>query len=178
MPKTKTLRKSSKKREKKLSEEKEKKEKTVKKVKTVKKTPVKKLEEKKPLMKRYWYAVGRRKEAAAQVRLFEGKGNILVNNQDFRKYFPILELQQIVLQPLEVVGQSQTSDLLIKVKGGGIRGQAEAIRLGIARALKLKNDQWRLPLKKAGLLTRDARVKERKKYGLKRARRAPQWQKR
>jgi len=137
-----------------------------------------KLEEKKATPKRYIYAVGRRKEARAQVKLYEGTGKILINGKDFITYFPTFDLQQKILYPLELVGERNKCDLVIKVEGGGKNGQTEAVAHGIARALKLKNENYRAPLKKAGLLRRDPRVKERKKYGLKRARRAPQWQKR
>lgn len=126
----------------------------------------------------YIYAVGRRKEARAQVRLYEGKGNIVVNDKKIEEYFPTLEFQQDIFFPLEIVGEKDKCDVFIKARGGGKKGQVEAIRHGIARALKIKNEDYRIPLKKENLLKRDPRMKERKKYGLKGARRAPQWQKR
>ncbi len=127
----------------------------------------------------YYYAVGRRKSSTATVRLYpKGRGIIEVNGVDFKNYFPG-EINQIKLSsPLKVASLENKCDLSIRVKGGGITGQAEAIRLAIARALILLQAELRPVLRKQGLLTRDARVKERKKPGLKRARRAPQWQKR
>lgn len=127
---------------------------------------------------KYIYAVGRRKEARAQVRLYKGKGEIIINGRKLKEYFPVLEMQQKVLHPLELVGEKDKCDLKIIVKGGGKNGQVDAIKHGLARALKLKNEDYRVPLKKENLLKRDSRMKERKKCGLKRARRAPQWQKR
>jgi len=108
----------------------------------------------------------------------KGKGNIVINHKDLKVYFPSFEFQNIVLSPLKLAGQDSAVDVSVLVKGGGKRGQAESIRHGIARALLLLDKDYRKSLKKAGFLTRDARVKERKKPGLKRARRAPQWQKR
>lgn len=129
----------------------------------------------------YFYAVGRRKEAVAQVRLFPNQpagGAISINGKPVVDYFPIFELQKIVLEPLKAAGQEGKIGVSVKVAGGGIRGQAEATRLGISRALVLWDASLRAQLKARGFLKRDARVKERKKYGLKGARRAPQWQKR
>ena len=137
-----------------------------------------KKEEKPKKSKKYIYAVGRRKEASAQIRLYDGTGKIIINNKEFIHYFPTFDLQQEITKPLELVGERNKCDVTVKVCGGGKRGQAEAVRHGIARALKLKNKNFHLSLKKAGLLKRDPRMKERKKYGLKGARRAPQWQKR
>lgn len=129
--------------------------------------------------KSYLYAVGRRKEAIATVKLYKnGKGHITVNGKLYSEYFSTDELRQIVSSPLRSVGQADKVDIEARVFGGGLRGQAEAIRLGIARALIQLNINFKKNLRKAGFLTRDPRVKERKKYGLKRARRAPQWQKR
>ncbi len=126
----------------------------------------------------YVYAVGRRKSAVARVRYYtRGDGTITVNGKPLATYLPHPQQQQIVRQPLETVG-ADACEISVRVRGGGIRSQAESIRHGIARALLVINPATRIPLKRAGLLTRDARVKERKKYGLKRARRAPQWQKR
>jgi small subunit ribosomal protein S9 len=129
--------------------------------------------------KLYLYAVGRRKEAIATVKLFKnGKGEIKVNKKKYTEYFRTFELEQIVSSPLKSVGQADKVDVEARVSGGGLVGQAEAVRLGIARALVQLNVNFKKNLRKAGFLTRDPRVKERKKYGLRRARRAPQWQKR
>ncbi len=123
--------------------------------------------------------IGRRKEASAQVKLFPaGKGIITVNNRDYKDYFPRYDLREALLGSLKISGREATVDVSALVHGGGLRGQADAIRLGIARALITLDVGTRTTLKKAGHLTRDARVKERKKYGLKKARRAPQWAKR
>ena len=127
---------------------------------------------------KYIYTVGRRKESRAQVRLYKGKGKVEINGKELSEYFPTLEMQQNVIFPLELVNEKNKCDLTVVVKGGGKNGQVEAIRHGIARALKLKNEDYRITLKKENLLKRDPRMKERKKYGLKGARRAPQWQKR
>lgn len=127
---------------------------------------------------KYYEAVGRRKSAIARVRLFTKGSEIVVNSRPFQDYFSIPELQQIVEAPfrkMKNLGKFRTE---IKVVGGGIKGQAEAARHGVSRALTMFNADFRKRLKKAGYLTRDARVKERKKYGLKGARRAPQWSKR
>ena len=129
--------------------------------------------------KKYIYAVGRRKEASAQIRLFKkGDGKIIVNGKDIKDYFPSGIMQEIIFAPLKIVGQAGKLEILTKVRGGGICGQAEAIRHGISRALLEINANFRKPLRKHGYLTRDSRVKERKKPGLKRARKAPQWVKR
>lgn len=127
---------------------------------------------------KYIYGLGRRKNAVAQVRLYEkGKGEVVVNGKEYKEYFPTFLLQTIIFQPFETLGE-KNFDVSIKVKGGGKRGQAEASRHGIARALVKLSEDFKKPLKRKGFLTRDPRVKERKKYGLKGARRAPQWQKR
>ncbi|MFA5954527.1 MAG: 30S ribosomal protein S9 [Patescibacteria group bacterium] len=124
-------------------------------------------------------AVGRRKSAIARVRLYlKGKGDITINGKKLSVYFPQQLLQDTILEPLPLVGLGDAVDVTVKVVGGGIMGQAEAIRLGLVRALVEHNIEWRPTMRKMGWLTRDARVKERKKPGLKRARRAPQWQKR
>ncbi len=131
-----------------------------------------------PVKRNYLYAVGRRKSAVARVRLYtRGDATYLVNGRPVEAYFPLSTLQAIARTPLDVAAVS-FGELSVKVTGGGVHSQAEAIRHGLARVLLLAHPDLRLPLKRAGLLTRDARVKERKKYGLKRARRAPQWQKR
>lgn len=127
----------------------------------------------------YLYAVGRRKSAVAQVRVYKkGDGKFIVNEKDIDKYFPSAELLDKVKAPLILAGQTDKLVITVKVKGGGLSGQAEAVRHGISRALLLLNPNFRKPLKKAGFLTRDARIKERKKPGLKGARKAPQWTKR
>jgi small subunit ribosomal protein S9 len=128
---------------------------------------------------KYYYAIGRRKRAVATVRIYkEGEDKITVNNKDFKDYFPYFEFEVIALAPLKIAAQEKRGNISIKVQGGGLRAQAEAVRLGLARALITANQDWRLQLKKAGFLSRDSREKERKKPGLKRARRAPQWSKR
>jgi len=128
---------------------------------------------------KYLEAVGRRKTAVARVRLFtRGEKTILVNNKPYNIYFPTLELQQIIQAPLQKMKCLDKFGVLAMVKGGGYHAQAEAVRHGIARVLILFNFDFRKRLKKAGYLTRDSRMRERKKFGLKRARRAPQWQKR
>ena len=128
---------------------------------------------------KYTYAVGKRKASIAQIRLFDkGKGEITINNKTAKEYLPDFELQEIIQAPLKLVDLDKKVDISVLVKGGGKKGQAEAIRHGIARALDKLNKDLRKTLKVAGYLKRDARIKERKKPGLKRARRAPQWQKR
>ena len=127
----------------------------------------------------YFYANGKRKTSVACVRLFkDGKGAITINGRTFENYFPVLTDQDKVLTPLRVVNVLKAFDITAKVFGGGVHSQAEAVRHGIAKALLEYDAATRSILKPLGLLTRDSRVKERKKYGLKRARRAPQWQKR
>lgn len=127
----------------------------------------------------YLYGVGRRKSAIAQVRVLKkGKGQVVVNGKDYQKYFGTAEWQERVLSPLKIVGQADKLDISVKISGGGTAAQADAIRHGMSRALLLLNPNFKKPLKKAGFLTRDPRKKERKKPGLKRARKAPQWVKR
>jgi len=128
----------------------------------------------------YYEGVGRRKEATARVRLHPGgNGTITVNDKSADAYLVQLNSIQTVMGPLVEVGQERAYDITIKVNGGGVAGQAEAIRLGVARALlEIDEDQFRPILRKAGFLTRDSRVKERKKPGLKRARKAPTYTKR
>ena len=127
----------------------------------------------------YTMTVGRRKCAIARVRYSEkGSGLFLVNGQDISVYFPTFDMKKIVHDPFELTKFSRIGDVSVKVIGGGKHGQAEAVRLGISRLLVKLQPDFRTSLKRAGFLTRDPRVKERKKYGLKRARRAPQWQKR
>ncbi len=122
-------------------------------------------------------AVGRRKSAVARVRLVPGEGKILINKRDIDNYFGLETLKMTVRQPLELTKVSDF-DIIVNVRGGGLTGQSGAIRHGISRALCKANPELRADLKKAGFLTRDPRMKERKKYGLKAARRAPQFSKR
>lgn len=126
----------------------------------------------------YYYGTGRRKTSVARVRLYPGDGKIIINGRDVTEYFgrPILERR--VREPLTVAGVEGRFDVVVNVHGGGLSGQAGAIRHGIARALCEADPEYRGPVKKAGFLTRDPRMKERKKYGLKKARRAPQFSKR
>lgn len=128
--------------------------------------------------KKYFFAIGRRKSAVAKVRLMSGKGVFKVNDLDFNKYFPTIELQEAALAPLKVTNQLTSLDAIISVNGGGKHGQADSVRHGLTRALVMMDVEFKATVKKLGFLTRDARVKERKKYGLKGARRAPQWAKR
>ena len=128
--------------------------------------------------KKYYYGTGRRKDAVARVRLIEGTGKITVNNKDLDEYFGLETLKVIVKQPLSVTNTTAKYDVITSVKGGGYTGQAGAIRHGIARALNEANAEFRPILKSNGFLTRDTRMKERKKYGLKKARKAPQFSKR
>ncbi len=123
-------------------------------------------------------AVGRRKTASARVRLDTGTGTIVINGKKFEQYFPIAFWQQKVVAPLEKTGKMKQFDVSVKVEGGGINSQAEAIRHGISRALVEWDEALRPVLKAEGFLTRDPRAKERKKFGLHRARRGHQWRKR
>ena len=125
-----------------------------------------------------FYGTGRRKSSIARVRLVEGKGAITINGVDIDKYLGTETLKVIVRQPLTATNTTDKYDVICKVSGGGFTGQAGAIRLGIARALLEANGEYRPVLKSAGFLTRDPRMKERKKYGLKKARKSPQFSKR
>lgn len=125
-----------------------------------------------------FYGTGRRKCAVAKVRVFSGQGNIIVNGKPIDEYFGRKVLEILVKQPLAVTETNDKYDIYASVHGGGKSGQAGAVRHGIARALLKVADEFRSPLKKAGLLTRDPRMKERRKYGLKKARKAPQFSKR
>ena len=125
-----------------------------------------------------YYGTGRRKSSVARVYLVPGGGTITINKRDINQYFGMETLKLIVRQPLELTGTAGKFDIRVNVFGGGFTGQAGAIRHGISRALLLADNDFRPVLKKAGLLTRDPRMKERKKYGLKGARRAPQFSKR
>lgn len=130
------------------------------------------------IVKQYYYGTGRRKCSVARVRLTEGNGKITVNGQDIQDYFERAVLQTIVRQPLVATGTEGKYDVFVNVQGGGFSGQAGAVRHGLARALVDADEEFRPVLKKAGYLTRDPRMKERKKYGLKKARKAPQFSKR
>ena len=130
-------------------------------------------------MAQYYEAIGRRKESTARVRVASGTGTFTVNEKEAAAYFPRVGDLQDVLRAFNAVGQDASKyDITVKVNGGGATGQTEAVRLGLARALVLLNGDWTPALRKHGLLTRDARVKERKKPGLKKARKAPTYTKR
>ncbi len=128
--------------------------------------------------KPYFYGTGRRKSSVARVRVYSGTGKITINNRDIDDYFGLETLKLIVRQPLNLTETADKFDIVCTVAGGGLTGQAGAIRHGISRALLQYDAELRSALKNAGLLTRDPRMKERKKYGLKGARRAPQFSKR
>ena len=130
------------------------------------------------MAKNYFYGTGRRKEAVARVRLVPGKGKITINDKTIEEFFGLETLRMIVKQPLVLTNNEAKYDVIAKVVGGGYTGQAGAIRHGISRALLEANGEYRPELKSNGFLTRDPRMKERKKYGLKKARRAPQFSKR
>ncbi|MFA6382986.1 MAG: 30S ribosomal protein S9 [Parcubacteria group bacterium] len=129
----------------------------------------------------YFYAVGKRKTSIAQVRIYlasKAPQGVVVNGRNLDKYFTLERLQATVSAPLVAVGQEGKTDVIVKVVGGGITGQAEAARLGIARALVKFDNTYKKTLRDLGFMTRDSRIVERKKPGLKKARRAPQWAKR
>ena len=126
----------------------------------------------------YFYGTGRRKQSVARVRVYAGTGKIIINDRSIDDYFGLDTLKLIVRQPLELTGTTEKFDIICRVSGGGVSGQAGAIRHGVARALLTADETFKPALKKAGFLTRDPRMKERKKYGLKGARRAPQFSKR
>ena len=128
--------------------------------------------------KPYYYGTGRRKHSVARVRVYPGSGTITINGRDIEDYFGLETLKLIVNQPFAVTGTEGKFDNVCTAQGGGISGQAGAIRHGVSRALLLADETYRPLLKKSGFLTRDPRMKERKKYGLKGARRAPQFSKR
>jgi len=123
-------------------------------------------------------ATGRRKEAVARVRLVPGEGNFRLNGRSLEEYFPTRAHRMIVSSPLRIVGRDKDFDVIARIEGGGVSGQAGALRHGISRALLELDPELRPVLKKEGFLTRDAREKERRKYGLKKARKAPQYSKR
>ena len=128
---------------------------------------------------RYYEAVGRRKTAVARVRLYESsRQSVMINDKSVDEYFPTAELQNIILEVYTTGPSTDKFKVTVVIKGGGIHSQAEALRHGIARALVEYNQESRKDIKKAGFLKRDPRMKERKKFGLKKARRAPQWSKR
>jgi small subunit ribosomal protein S9 len=127
----------------------------------------------------YFEGVGRRKESTARVRISNGSGGFIVNDKEVQNYFTRLGDQEEILLPLQAVGQDRsTYDITVVVKGGGVTGQTDSVKLGLARALTKLNDEFGVAMRQAGLLTRDPRVKERKKPGLKRARKAPTYTKR
>ena len=128
--------------------------------------------------KPYFYGTGRRKNSVARVRVYNGTGKITINDRDIDDYFGLETLKLVVRQPLALTGLENKFDIVVRVAGGGVSGQAGAIRHGLSRALLVYDENLRGELKKAGFLTRDPRMKERKKYGLKAARRAPQFSKR
>jgi small subunit ribosomal protein S9 len=123
-------------------------------------------------------ATGKRKQSIARVKLFPGEGKILVNSMDFKDYFKREALVTIIVEPLKLTNTENAYDIIADLSGGGISGQAGALRHGISKALMEINEEYRPILKKEGFLTRDSRVKERKKYGLKKARKRPQFSKR
>jgi small subunit ribosomal protein S9 len=131
-----------------------------------------------PVVTGHANGLGRRKEAVARVRIVPGTGQWKINGRTLESYFPNKVHQQIVSEPFVTLGAEGNFDVIARIGGGGVSGQAGALRLGVARALTLVDPENRPPLKKAGFLTRDARVTERKKYGLKKARKAPQYSKR
>lgn len=157
----------------------------LKKTKKTKKEETELKKEKAPKKAQYFEAVGRRKRAIARVRLYTvdstesiETGNFLVNNKNYKEYFPTAILQQTIESPFTKLKSVNKFSGTVKVKGGGISGQAEAVRHGISRALILFDANFRKRLKKLGFLKRDPREKERRKFGLKKARKAPQWSKR
>ena len=125
-----------------------------------------------------YYATGKRKGSIAKVRLVPGKGEIKVNTRDFNEYFKREAVKMMIIEPLQLTGTENAYDVIASIIGGGMNGQAGALRHGISKALLEVNEEYRSILKKAGFLTRDSRIKERKKYGLKKARKRPQFSKR
>ncbi|PIR02855.1 MAG: 30S ribosomal protein S9 [Candidatus Nealsonbacteria bacterium CG_4_9_14_3_um_filter_35_11] len=183
MPKTTAKKTTTKKKKKPESPKKVAKKKIIKKKVVLKEVTEKKIvkEKPEPTLKppKYFEATGRRKTATSRVRLFtQGEKGLIVNNKDYQGYFFTFELQQIAVAALNKMKSLDRFRVLVKVRGGGLHSQAEATRYGIAQALVKFNPDYRKRLKKAGFLTRDPRKKERKKFGLKGARRAPQWSKR
>ncbi len=125
-----------------------------------------------------YQATGKRKEAIARVRLIPGQGKIIVNKRDFNDYFKREAIKTDIIQPLRLTGTENAYDVIADIRGGGLSGQAGALKHGISKALLEVNNEFRSILKKEGFLTRDSRIKERKKYGLKKARKRPQYSKR
>ncbi len=125
-----------------------------------------------------YYATGRRKSSIAKVRLVPGEGKIIVNQKDFKEYFNREALTTMIMEPLKLTSTDSAYDVVAQLLGGGITGQAGALRHGISKALLEINEEFRAVLKREGFLTRDSRIKERKKYGLKKARKKPQFSKR
>lgn len=125
-----------------------------------------------------YYATGKRKESIAKVWIKPGEGKITVNKKDFKEYFPRDTLVSMIIEPLSITGTLDAYDVIASIEGGGVSGQAGALRHGISKALLEVNPEYRVILKKEGFLTRDSRIKERKKYGLKKARKRPQYSKR
>lgn len=131
------------------------------------------------MAEKYFQANGRRKTAVAQVRLIPGgNGKVTINGKPLAEYLPVPTLQELALSPLKKTGKLETVDITVRAEGGGITGQADATRMGIARALVMYDEALKPAIKESGLLTRDARKKERKKFGKRGARRSPQWRKR
>lgn len=156
-----------------------KKEKKIKKTASAKReTEKKEIKKKEEIKKKYIEAVGRRKEAVARVRLIKDKPGFIINEKTMEKYFPLEDQHKKILTPFQVSNLENSFFVSVKVNGGGMTGQVEAIRLGISRCLIKIDEKLKPILRKAGFLTRDARTVERKKYGLKKARKAPQWSKR
>ena len=146
---------------------------------STKKVDIKVVTEKSKVKRDYILCVGRRKSAVARVRYHKkGESKIIVNGKNYKDFFPYFEYQKIVTEPLKLTNALDHGTFSIKVSGGGMKGQSESIRLGISRVLLFLDKNHKPLLKSKKLLTRDPRVKERKKYGLRKARRAPQWQKR
>ena len=152
------------------------------KVAAVKETPKEKPARTTKVSEKYFYAVGRRKTSVSQVRVYPsqkaGEAEVVINDKKLKDYFPVLSMQAVLVAPLKMAGADRNFKVTVLVRGGGITGQLEATRLGIARALIKFDETLKKSLKDAGMLTRDSRVVERKKPGLKGARRAPQWAKR
>lgn len=142
------------------------------------KKEVKKAETKKEVKKKYIEAIGRRKEAVARVRLIKDKPGFVINGKTIEKYFTLEDHRKKIFMPFQLTDSDNSFFVSVKVTGGGMTGQAEAIRLGISRCLIKIDEKLKPILRKAGFLTRDARIVERKKYGFKKARKAPQWSKR
>lgn len=141
-------------------------------------TKIKKEEKQKVEKSRYYEGLGGRKTARARVRVYPKKGSVTINEKTLAEYFKMPELQEVVLAPLKLLGLAEMFSVSVHVKGSGIKAQAGAVRNGIARALVAMNEEYKKKLRHAGYLTRDARMVERKKPGLKKARKSPQWAKR